>query len=232
MYPSEASPSQYYGPSPWDAPNRFSLTLNYQLSGLNQGKGFAGRLTQGWGISGTSIFQSGYPAMVYTSANFLAVCANGALSNASPGCSASNPAVAYQPGSGDYNADGDTTGVAGVGVDYPDVNSYHQGTSKSAFLHGAFTPGQFSQPTFGTEGTESPSQFRSPNFEETDVNFYKDTDIGERFNFQVRFEFFNIFNRVNLTDFDTNLADINSTFGEATQQQLPRNWQIAGRLTF
>jgi len=49
-------------------------------------------------------------------------------------------------------------------------------------------------------------------------------------NLQLRFEFFNIFNRVNLTHFDNNLADGN--FGKATAQQLPRNWQIGARFTF
>src|SRR5262249_31293806 len=28
-YPTALNPHQFYGPSPWDVPNRFSLTLNY-----------------------------------------------------------------------------------------------------------------------------------------------------------------------------------------------------------
>jgi hypothetical protein len=219
VYPAENPPTQYYGASPWDVPNRFSLTFNYQLPGLNNGDGAVGKLTGGWGLSGTSIYQTGYPAMVYTNAPFLGVCASGSLSP----CSPANPAVAYQPTSGDYNADGDNN-------DYPDVHSYQQGNSKSAFLHGVFTPGQFGVPgTFGTQGNEKPNQFRQPNFIETDVNAYKVTHITERIDFQLRFEFFNVFNRVNLTGFDSNLA---GQLGKATQQQLPRNWQIGGRLTF
>jgi hypothetical protein len=237
VYPTEANPSQYYGPSPWDVPNRFSLSLNYEIPGLQGGHGLVGHATRGWGVSGTSIFQSGYPAMVWTTASFQGICAS---PTACP--SIGNPWIGYAPSpagsafntiSGDFNADGDTSGVAIVGLDYPDVNSYHEGTSKHAFLFGAFTPGQFSAPaTFGTEGNEKASLFRSPNFAETDVNFYKNTAITEGVNFQLRFEFFNIFNRVNLTDFDNNLADYASTFGEATEQQLPRNWQIGARFTF
>jgi hypothetical protein len=221
-YPAEANPAQYYGPSQWDVPNRFSLTFNYQLPGLNNGQGLVGRATQGWGISGTSIFQSGYPTMVYTTASFLAVCKSGALSPCSPG----DPAVAYQAGSGDYNADGDNN-------DYPDVTSYQQGKSKSAFINGAFTSGQFTAPaTFGSEGNERANPFRQPNFAETDVNMYKVTHIAERVDLQLRFEFFNLFNRVNLTSFDNNFADLGGTFGKATAQQLPRNWQVAARFTF
>ena len=40
-------------------------------------------------------------------------------------------------------------------------------------------------------------QFRGPNFFETNTNIYKDTPITERVNFQIRFEFFNLFNRAN-----------------------------------
>jgi Carboxypeptidase regulatory-like domain/TonB dependent receptor len=220
VYPAEVSPSQYYGPSPWDVPNRFSLTLNYQLPGLKNGEGLIGRVTGGWGISGTSIFQSGYPAMVYTGAPFLATCSSGAVSP----CTAADPAVSYRPGSGDFNADGDNN-------DYPDAQSYHQGNSKTAFLNGVFASGQFTSPAaFGGEGNEKANQFRQPNFAETDLNFYKVTRLAERVDLQLRFEFFNIFNRVNLTGFDSNLAD--STFGKATAQQLPRNWQIGARISF
>jgi hypothetical protein len=227
-YPAEASPNQYYGPSPWDVPNRFSLTLNYELAGMNNGQGLIGRLTGGWGISGTSIYQSGYPTMVWTTGRFIGVCDP---NNANPCPSTANPYIGYAAGSGDFNADGDTAGAGGVGLDYPDVSSYHQGTSRSAFLNGAFTAGQFALPAvFGTEGNEKPSAFRTPNFAETDVNIYKNTHISERVNFQLRFEFFNIFNRPNLTGFDNNLAD--SSFGKATAQQLPRNWQLGARFTF
>lgn len=229
VYPAEANPNQYYGPSPWDVPHRFSLTLNYELPGLNGGQGAVGLVTSGWGISGTMVFQSGYPAMVWNTASFQPVCQNTAA-NAPPCPSAANPAVGYAPTSGDYNADGDTSGVAGVGVDYPNVASYNQGTSKSAFLNGAFSSGQFTQPAFGTEGNEKANVFRSPNFYETDLNFYKNTHITERVNLQLRFEFFNIFNRVNLTSFDINIPD--SAFGRATAQQLPRNWQFGAKVSF
>ncbi|HXY49479.1 MAG TPA: TonB-dependent receptor [Terriglobales bacterium] len=232
-YPAEADPKTYYGPSPWDVPNRFSLTLNYEIPGMKGGQGAVGKLTSGWGISGTSIFQSGYPAWVSTNASFQPVCALTGVG--APACpSKANPPVGYGPKSGDYNADGESANtVASVniaGLDYPDVTSYSQGTSKSSFLNGAFSPGQFTQPAFGSQGNEKANQFRSPNFAETDVNFYKNTAITERVNLQFRFEFFNIFNRVNLTAFDTNLAD--GTFGKTTQQQLPRNWQIGAKISF
>ncbi len=238
-YPAESTPSTYYGPSPWDVPNRFAFTANYELQGLNGGHGAVGRVTAGWGASGVTIFQSGYPQFISTQAGFVALCADGTNSSDNPsGCpTASNVMqAAFGPGSGDYNVDGESANtlasVVTGGLDYPNVTSYSQGHSKSAFLKGVFTSGQFATPTFGTEGNEKAMQFRGPNYFDSDLNIYKTTAIAERVNFQVRFEFFDLFNRVNLTNFDSNLADLGSTFGEARSQQLPRYWQLAGRFTF
>jgi hypothetical protein len=227
VYPAESTPSTYYGPSDWDVPNRFSLTFNYEILGLENGKGAAGILSSGWGASGTSIYQSGYPTIINTTAPFAPICKDGTNPSVTKvWCSASNPAVSYAPGSGDYNADGDN-------ADFPDVSSYNEGNSKSAFLNGVFTSSQFSSPaTFGNEGNEKANPFRQPNFIETDMNIYKVTRLREGLDFQVRFEFYNLFNRVNLTGFDSNLADSGGNFDKATQQQLPRNWQLGGRFTF
>jgi hypothetical protein len=228
-YPNPFSSGQYYGPSNFDVPNRFSLSFNYSLKGLNNGAGAVGHVTGGWGISGTSIFQSGYPITPDNGNGFAAVCANGALSNASlisgGGCSAANPAVAYAPGSGDYNADAS-------GPDFPDAVSYSESTNNKSWLTGAIPKSDFAVPTFGSEGNEKPQQFRGPNFIETNINVYKDTRITERVNFQLRFDIFNLFNRANYADgsVDTNFPDGN--FGQATASHEARFWQIGGKLSF
>ncbi|HUL35247.1 MAG TPA: carboxypeptidase regulatory-like domain-containing protein [Candidatus Eisenbacteria bacterium] len=81
IYPTALDPHQYYGPSPWDVPNRFSLSFNYEFPSAPSESSWVKSATGGWGVSGTSIYQTGYPFNVFTSANFF----NG----------------------GDYNADGD-----------------------------------------------------------------------------------------------------------------------------
>jgi hypothetical protein len=241
-YPDPFHPAQYYSPSDFNAPNRFSLSFNYSLKGLNNGVGALGRVTRGWGLGGTSIVQSGYPITVANQNAFVAVCQNGALSSTpvakGGGCSASNPAVAYAPGSGDYNADGDS-GINGAGLDYPDAVSYHQLTNNSAWLSGAIPKSDFAVPAFGQEGNEKPQQFRGPDFIETNINIYKDTAITERVNFQIRFEIFNLFNRANYAwngngansgGIDVNYPD--SNFGQATASHEPRFWQLGGKITF
>lgn len=221
-YPTPDNPSQYYGPSIFDVPNRFSLSWNYSIKGLNDGKGAVGIITGGWGLSGTTIFQSGYP---FTASNFngyIPVCQD-TSAGAAPCPSMANPAVGYAPGSGDYNADGNN-------LDYPDANSYKQSTDNSAWLKGAVPKSNFATPAFGSGGNEKPMQFRGPNFFETNANIYKDFRITERVNFQFRFEIFNLFNRANYTNVDTNLPD--GSFGAATGSHEARFWQIGGRLSF
>ncbi len=217
-YPTPFNPQAYYGPSAWDVPNRFAVSFNYSLKGMNGGVGAIGHLTGGWGVSGISIYQSGEPFTVGAFNSYQPVCANAGTCPA-----AGNPAIGYGPASGDYNADG-------VNNDYPDASSYHQSTSKQAFLTGSIPLSNFAVPAFGSEGNEKVGQFRQPNYASTDVNFYKDTKITERVNFQVRFEFFNIFNRANLINVDNNWTDGN--FGQATGSHLPRWWQLGGKVTF
>ncbi len=217
-YPTPFNPQAYYGPSAWDVPNRFSLSFNYSLKGLNNGAGLVGHVTGGWGISGTSIYQSGEPLTVGAFNSYQPICANAGTCPA-----AGNPAIGYAPSSGDYNADG-------VNLDYPDAVAYQQSTSRSAFLNGSIPVANFAIPTFGGEGNEKVGRFRQPNFAETDVNIYKDTRITERVNFEVRFEFFNVFNRANLLNVDTNWTD--GGFGKATGSHLPRWWQIGGKISF
>jgi carboxypeptidase family protein len=218
-YPTPFNPRAYYGPSPWDVPNRISATYNYSLKGLNGGQGALGVVTGGWGLSGTTIFQSGEPLTVAALNSYQPVCAN-----APPCPAAGNPAIGYGPNSGDYNADG-------VNNDFPDVVSYKQNNSKSAFLTtGSIAKANFATPAFGSEGNEKTGQFRQPSYFGTNVNFYKDTRLTERVNFELRFEFFNIFNRANLTNIDRNITDGN--FGLATNSQLPRFWQLGGKIMF
>jgi len=230
------NPKQYYGPSIFDAPNRFSFSFNYSLKGLNGGRGAVGYVTGGWGISGTSIYQSGYPLTAENVNSYQPICANSGTT-APPCPSAANPAIGFSPSSGDYLGDGDN-------LAYPDAVSYSQSHSNSAWLTGGIPKSDFAIPTFsnsGTNGNEKAMQFRGPNFAETNINFYKDTHITERVNFQFRFEVYNLFNRANYVDFTgySNIAsggvDMNypdGNFGHATSSHEPRFWQLGGKLSF
>jgi hypothetical protein len=217
VYPTYINPHQYYAPSNWDAPNRFSLAWNYEFPGYDGGKGFVGRVATGWQLSGTTILQSGNPINVNTTAAF------------SPLKDATGKFIGYAAGSGDYNADGDTN-VGTTGLDYPDVLSYAYKHSRQDYLKGIFTADNFALPAFGSEGNEKYNQFRAPGFQEWDAALLKNTPLKEGVDFQLRFEFFNVFNHPNLTNVITDQSKGN--FGKATSQATPRFIQIGGNLTF
>jgi hypothetical protein len=210
-YPLATNPSQFYGPSPWDTPNRFSMTFNYEQPGLDGGHGAVGHLTSGWGVSGTSVYQTGYAYTIDTTASFDP---NGYTVGAD----------AHLATTGDYLADGDNNS-------YPNVTNYQAASSRSALTTtGIFSAGQFTVPTAGTNGNEKTGGFRNPPFIETDATLYKNNQLTERLRFQIRFEFFNLFNHPNFLTIQNNLSAAN--FGLVTSQALPRWWQIGGKLYF
>ena len=177
VYPDNTNPNRYYGPSNWDAPNRISFTGNYEFPGLNHGAGLMGRVTGGWGLSATSIYQSGTPFTVFTSASYA--------------------------GGGDYNADGDNNdypNVSSYSISHDRKTMITTGVFKNSTAITAPTQGT-------AEGNENFNAFRNANFFETDANLYKETRIREGMALQFRFEFFNVFNHPNLQGVDTNMAD-------------------------
>jgi len=91
------------------------------------------------------------------------------------------------------------------------------------FLPSAFamnmTPGSF--------GTANRRFFFGPGFNQTDFGFLKHTAINERFAFDVRFEFFNIFNHAQFTNPTGDIT--NSSFGIVTQARDPRIGQVSAK---
>ena len=219
-YPSEYAFSRWYGPSLMDVPNRFSFGANYNLPDLNGGSGLAGRAVSGWQLAGIVVLQSGYPFTVLTTAPFAAQSVNGGP-------------LTFLPGSGDFNADGDN-------LDIPNASSYAQPKGRKSYINGLFPQcsgtaldgcGPFTLPNVGEEGNEQINQFRNPGFAQTDLTLKKVTGITERVKLELRFDLFNAFNRVNLTPVDPNAND-GPVFGTSTSTQLPRQGQIAARVTF
>jgi len=211
VYPVATNPMQYYGPSIWDAANRLSITASYTIPGVSKGLGLAGRLTSGWTASAVTILQSGHPFTVNTTASF------------QPTRDANGNITGLSPASGDYNADGNNN-------DYPNVTTYAMLTGRQALLNGAIFKSNFTQPALGTEGNEKWGQFRNPGYAETDLNMSKDTKLTERVRLQLRFEFYNVFNRVNLGGINANLTSAN--FGKSTSQLNPRNIQLGAKIVF
>lgn len=221
-YPNE---QRFYANSPYDVRNRVSIGASYELPGANMSNGFAKRVLGGWTLAGTSVAQSGPPFTVFTGAVFSAQLVNPALP-------ATGNNLVYAPGSGDFNADGDN-------FDYPSVTAYRQSHARADYHSGrgilqncqnALPCGNFVLPALGTEGNETPNQFRNPGYFDIDVTINKITSITERLKLELRLDTFNVANRVNYNGVDTNLQDGN--FAQSTGTNFARNMLLGGRLTF
>ena len=231
-YPTAYPFNQYYANSPYDIRHRLSVGASYELPGSHLGNGFERRALGGWTIAGTWILQTGAPFTVFTGAAFQAQLINPALP-----ATAGN--LAFAPGSGDFNADGDNN-------DYPNLTSaaqshhrgdYHTGRGILAACPGGVLPcGNFALPALETEGNEAPNQFRNPGYADVDFTLKKVTMLAEGINLELRLDTFNVENRVNYLSsgvaggLDTNLQDGN--FAQSTGTNPARNMLLGARLNF
>ena len=104
----------------------------------------------------------------------------------------------------------------------------------------------FVDPAPGTYGTSRRNAYVAPGFGDVDFSVFKNTPITERINSQLRFEMFNVFNRINfappLDSFEPNYSTISTlqlydTIGDfngapGIGEGEPFNMQVALKITF
>ncbi len=227
--------NQWYSPSSWDVPNRFSLGWSYDLPGVTSQGGFVRRLTTGFNLAGVTVLQSGTPFFVNNTNPLVLIDTAGVtVTEANYQSELAAGHIDFAPNSGNYSADGSNNNI-------PDVVNYHQKTDRKSYQYtgtidsGVITRSQFAQPAFkvgGTEGNEKLGAFRNPGYADTDMTVAKKTNITERVNFELRLDIFNLFNRVNLNNVDTNYGDTSAHFGTTSSNLPPRNMQVGARITF
>ena len=171
----------------------------------------------------TVIAQTGTPYWIVNNGGF------------NPFRDASGQITGFRPLSGDYNADG-------VNFDLPNVPSgLPSNFPRSNFLgtnggRAAMNAAEFTAPRVGTQGNSPRNAFRQPGVLQVDSSVIKNNRLpffGEAGNLQLKFEFFNVLNRVNLGNINSNVADPN--FGRILGQNGnagPRSIQIGARIAF
>src|SRR4029077_13521862 len=212
------------GVADFDVRNRLAFTTLWTVPSP-QGSGFLNKALGGGELTNVTILQGGQPFSVICSASFAPVFDSSGNVIGNAGC--------------DYNADG-------TNYDRPNTSSFGNtktGLSRSQFLSGIFPCGGtlfcsnlFPAPALGQEGNLSRNTFRGPGFANTDFSVIKNLKIpwfigGEGANLQFRTEFFNVFNRVNLTGVGNDIGNL-STFGKATSTYPARDIQFALRIAF
>jgi hypothetical protein len=172
---------------------------------------------------------TGLPFTVVTTAPFSPICSG----NATPvngGCPAGSTIVGNS--GGDYNADGDTMDIPNV----PSFGRHLSGKYKKDFLNGVFGPpaggaaaAHFPAPPLGTEGNLGRNTYDNPGYNNLNFTVEK-VFTTDKLKFEVKGEFINLFNRVNLNNVSNSMSAGN--FGQATGQFSPRYFQLHLRASF
>jgi hypothetical protein len=177
-------------------------------------------LTDGWEVSTIIAAQTGTPYWV--------LCEGG--SYIGPGSTAKLC---------DFNGDGTNYDIP----DSPSTNFSGQ-HSRDAYKAGIFSSVDFPAPTAAnSEGNLGRNTYRNPGLFQWDASVIKNTHVpwlGEAGNFQLRFEFLNMLNRLNLGAVDGNLSDCNpntqglcqGSFGKSTSALPAREIELAARIQF
>ncbi len=118
--------------------------------------------------------------------------------------------------------------LTGIGLDRPNVigNPYLRNTSTRQWLD----PGAFVLNALGTFGNAGSDALRGPRFFDIDVAVSRYFNIKEKQRVELRFEFFNLTNRVNFSNPDNFVTD--STFGVILSDFGPRILQFALKYKF
>jgi hypothetical protein len=183
------------------------------------------RLTKGWQVQGITRFAGGFPVQM----------------------GESNP-VPQGPLCPSGNCPGDASLVGSPSTDMPNlvgpVHKYNPrstpGTwtyfSQSAFTgtqcaltfpNGAGTAGVLTGPDCGSFGTANRRFFHGPGFNNTDFGITKIIPVREAMSFEIRGEFFNIFNHAQFTNPSGDIS--NSSFGNITNARDPRIGQVSAK---
>jgi hypothetical protein len=158
------------------------------------------RLTQGWQMQGITRFSTGFPIQM-----------NQSVGDASL---VGSPAT-------------DMPNLVGP-VQIVDPRKSNPGCPTTDGTGCYFLPSAFAVNTdLGTFGTANRRFFHGPGFNNTDFGFLKQTVIKENYAFDLRVEFFNIFNHA---QFMNPTGDIsNSSFGIVTNARDPRIGQVSAK---
>jgi len=195
------------GLSSQDIPKQFSFNFTYDFPKPSTVNRFVNVVGGGWELTTLASFSSGTPVTVFTSS-----------------------------ASQDFNLDGYNYDLPNV----PPFGRTKKGLHRSDYLTGTFKASDFPLPIdaagnpTGVEGNLGRNTFRNPGFAQADSALAKNMRIPwfvrDGANLQFRADFYNVFNRVNLIGYDTNLSDGN--FGKATNSLEARTIQLGAKIVF
>jgi hypothetical protein len=201
------------GLADFDVRQKLALSILYDTPKF-RGNAFMSFLSA-WEVGVIAILQSGTPFSVYCTSPFSPVLSPSGAVIGNTGC--------------DYNADGWNWDRPNA----PSFGGYLSGFSRDQYLNGIFQASNFTAPLPGQNGNLGRNMYFGPGYANTNLNVVKHFPLhilGERGQLDFRAEFFNLFNRTNLSNVQGDLSS--SDFGRATTALGGRNVQFGLRLAF
>jgi hypothetical protein len=180
-------------------------------------KGAPKRLTQGWQMQGITRFSTGFPIQMNQGSDDSSLAGSGGtdLPNLVGKVVTLDPRKVYP----DCHTDPKNPTVPTSGCYF--LPSAFAKTSCT------FTAG-LPSPDCGTFGTANRRFFHGPGFNNTDFGLTKRTAIREKMAFEIRGEFFNVFNHAQFNNPGGNI-DNSGTFGIVTSARAPRIGQLSAK---
>ena len=205
-------------PSLFDARHRFVFSYYWDLP-VPKYEGFAGKVLNGWSVSGTTTAQTGFPIRItqqddnelYSSFDF----ETSGQPNLLAPFKKLNPRNAGNLG---FDPSSFSTGC----IDPADPNN---------LIDNPLCSNEPSGVVLGTIGNAPRTICCGPGVFQTDIGIFKNTNIGERYRVQFRGELFNVFNYAQFYQPDGNVTD-GSDFGRVKRARDPRLVQFALKFYF
>jgi Carboxypeptidase regulatory-like domain/TonB dependent receptor len=207
-----------HGNSGFDTRQRGVINFIYQPNiGRGRGhltKGVVGRTLEGWEIGGIAAWQTGLPYDIFGSVDTLH---QGGFQTPFDRATLVTPSQLKV--------------VPSTGKILPDSGGVFTGFNIAAFNN------DLTNPPFGIPSNVGRNHWTGPGINNWNINLAKTTSIGEKVAFQLRFEFYNLFNRTQFATPNNQIA--NPLFGYSTSQigqndgtTGARQVQIGAKLTF
>jgi Carboxypeptidase regulatory-like domain/TonB dependent receptor/TonB-dependent Receptor Plug Domain len=205
-----------YSLSQFDARHRFVLSYVWQLP-IPEYSGFAGKVLNGWDISGIYTYQTGFPIRITSSAD------NELMYSA----------FFEYPGEPNQIAPFHKQNPKSNGGYWFDPNSFTENASDDSqppcsdgAVFNCFDPS-----LFGQIGNSKRTICCGPPINNVDFALHKVLPVGEGKRFEFRAEFFNLFNHTQFNNPDGNTTD-GSDFGRILRAKEPRQIQMALKFYF